>query len=102
MTDSPVLLIDDAITDLALAEEALETNRLRELLTLIDGTLQWTDGRVTEMETTTFLNTLLREYQRTNLTLLNLYLDAAIRAHELAMLDQPKFVDLINYQGDTQ
>lgn len=40
MTDSPVLLIDDAITDLALAEEALETNQLRELLTLIDGTLQ--------------------------------------------------------------
>lgn len=68
----------------------------------INISLRWTDGRVTEMETTTFLNTLLREYQRTNLTLLNLYLDAAIRAHELAMLDQPKFVGLINYQGDTQ
>ena len=39
MTDSPVLLIDDTIADLALAEEALETNQLRELLTLIDGTL---------------------------------------------------------------
>ena len=39
MTYSPVLLIDDAIADLALAEEALETNQLRELLALIDGTL---------------------------------------------------------------
>ncbi len=45
--------------------------------------LKWTDGTVTRMETNTFLNTLLREYQRNDAYLLNLFLDASIRGqHE--------------------
>jgi hypothetical protein len=44
--------------------------------------LKWKDGRVTEMETNTFLNTLLREYQRNDTYLLNLFLDASIRGQQ--------------------
>lgn len=45
--------------------------------------LKWKDGTVTQMETNAFLNTLLREYQRNDAYLLNLYLDASLRGqHE--------------------
>lgn len=44
MTSSPAApldgQVDDAIADLALAERESETNQLRELLRLIDGTLR--------------------------------------------------------------
>lgn len=41
---SPVEQVDEAIADLALAEREVETNQLRELLTLIDGTLREVGG----------------------------------------------------------
>lgn len=47
MTNSPdfqTTLVDEAIADLALAEREAETNQLRELLTLIDGTLREVGG----------------------------------------------------------
>jgi cob(I)alamin adenosyltransferase len=44
MTNSPATpldgQVDETIADLALAEREAETNQLRELLTLIDGTLR--------------------------------------------------------------
>lgn len=44
MTNSPAAplegQVDEVIADLALAEREAETNQLRELLTLIDGTLR--------------------------------------------------------------
>ena len=41
--------------------------------------LKWEDGRVTEMTTNAFLNTLLREYQHNDVTMLNIFLDGCIR-----------------------
>jgi len=42
--DARAIQIDEAIADLALAEREAETNQLRELLTLIDGTLREVGG----------------------------------------------------------